>query len=131
MRDYTIQADVLGKKNRRQMPDIGLIANRYTLDLQGALQRLQIRVWAAELLNSKTIAFNFDPDVWYTMKMRVDQAGGKSIVKGKVWPRAEKEPAAWTITMEDALPNPEGSPGFYGYSPVEIYYDNVKITKSN
>ncbi|MDZ7361354.1 MAG: PQQ-binding-like beta-propeller repeat protein [candidate division KSB1 bacterium] len=131
MKNYTIQADMLGKRSRRQMPDMGLIANRYTLDLQGALQRLQIRVWAAELLNSKTIDFKFEPDVWYTMKMRVDQAGGKSIVKGKVWPRAEKEPEAWTITMEDPLPNPEGSPGLYGYSPVEIYYDNVKITKSN
>jgi len=131
MKNYTIQADVLGKKNRRQMPDIGLIANRYTMDLMGALQRLQIRVWAAELLNSKTIDFKFDPDIWYTMKMRVDLVDGKSIVKGKVWPRAEKEPEAWTITMEDALPNPEGSPGLYGYSPAEIYYDNVKITKSN
>jgi outer membrane protein assembly factor BamB len=130
MKNYTIQADVLGKKERRQMPDVGLIANRYTLDLMG-LQRLQIRIWAAELLNSKTIDFKFDPEVWYTMKMRVDQAGGKSIVKGKVWPRAEKEPEAWTITMEDALPNPEGSPGLYGYSPAEILYDNVKITKSH
>jgi hypothetical protein len=131
MKNYTIQADVLGKRNRRQMPDIGLIANRYTMDLQGALQRLQIRIWAAELLNSETIDFKFDADVWYTMKMRVDQAGGKSIVKGKVWPRAEKEPEAWTITMEDPLPNPQGSPGLYGYSPAEIYFDNVKITKSN
>ena len=130
MKNYTIQADVLGKKNRRQMPDVGLIANRYTLDLMG-LQRLQIRVWAAELLNSKTIDFKFEPDVWYTMKMRVDLVGGKSIVKGKVWPRAEKEPEAWTITMEDPLPNPEGSPGLYGYSPAEIYYDNIKITKNN
>jgi outer membrane protein assembly factor BamB len=130
MKNYTIQADVLGKKNKRQMPDVGLIANRYTMDLMG-LQRLQIRVWAAELLNSKTIDFKFDPDVWYTMKMRVDLVGGKSIVKGKVWPRAEKEPEAWTITLEDPLPNPAGSPGLYGYSPAEIYYDNIKITKNN
>jgi len=130
MKNYTIQTDVLGKKERRQMPDVGLIANRYTLDLMG-LQRLQIRVWAAELLNSKTIDFKFAPDVWYTMKMRVDHVGGKSIVKGKVWPRAEKEPEAWTITMEDALPNPEGSPGLYGYSPTEILYDNIKITMNN
>ena len=129
MKNYTIQAEVLGKKNRHQMPDIGLIANRYTLDLMG-LQRLQIRVWAAELLNSKTVDFKFEPEVWYAMKMRVDVAGGKSIVKGKVWPRAEKEPEAWTITMEDSLSNPEGSPGLYGYSPAEIYYDNIKITKN-
>jgi hypothetical protein len=110
------------------MPDIGLIANRYTLDLMG-LQRIQIRIWGAELLNSKTIDFNWEPDVWYTMKLRVDTAGGKSIVKGKIWPRSEKEPETWTITMEDQLPNPEGSPGIYGYSPAQIYYDNIKITK--
>jgi outer membrane protein assembly factor BamB len=128
MKGYTIQADVMGTKNKRLMPDIGLIANRYTLDLMG-LQRVQIRVWAAELLNSKTIDFKWDPDVWYTMKLRVDTAGGKSIVKGKIWQRSEKEPEAWTITMEDPLPNPEGSPGIYGYSPAEIYYDNIKIGK--
>lgn len=128
MKNYTIQADVMGTKNKRQMPDIGLIANRYTLDLMG-LQRAQIRVWGAELLNSKTVDFKWNPDVWYTMKLWVDTAAGKSIVKGKVWPRSEKEPAAWTITMEDALPNSEGSPGLYGYSPAEIYYDNIQITK--
>jgi len=128
MKGYTIQADVRGTKSNRQMPDIGLIANRYTLDLMG-LQRAQIRVWPAELLNSETIDFNWDPDVWYTMKLRVDTAGGKSIVKGKIWPRAEQEPETWTITMEDPLPNPEGSPGIYGYSPAEIYYDNIKIMK--
>jgi hypothetical protein len=31
--------------------------------------------------------------------------------------------------MKDALPNPDGSPGLYGYSPAEIYYDNVKLSK--
>jgi len=129
MKNYTIQADVMGTKNKRQMPDVGLIAYRYTLDFQGTLQRLQIRVWAAELLNSKTIDFKWDPGVWYTMKLRVDTSAGKSIVKGKVWPRAEKEPEAWTITLEDPLPNLEGSPGLYGYSPAEIYYDNIKIMK--
>jgi len=129
MKNYTIQTDVMGTKNRRQMPDAGLISHRYTLDLMGTLQRLQIRIWAAELLNSKTIDFKWNPDVWYTMKLRVDTASGKSIVKGKVWPRSEKEPEAWTITMEDPLPNPEGSPGIYGYSPAEIYYDNIKIMK--
>ena len=29
--------------------------------------------------------------------------------------------------MEDPLPIREGSPGIYGYSPAEIYYDNLKV----
>ena len=124
---YTIQVDLLGTKKGRRRPDMGLIANRYTLDLQGNHQRLQIRTWAAELRMAKTIDFAWDPDVWYTAKMKVEIKGDKAIIYGKVWPRDQQEPAAWTITAEDPLPNRSGSPGIYGYSPVDIYYDNLKI----
>lgn len=127
---YVMQADVLAKK-LRQMPDIGLNAYRYTLDMMGVTQRLQLRTWGAELLESKNVDFKWEPEVWYTMKLQVDFNGGKATVKGKVWPRSEKEPADWSITMDDDLPNFEGSPGLYGYSPSEIYYDNIKIMKSN
>ncbi len=130
MKGYTIQADILGTK-KRQLPDIGLNAYRYTLDLMGVSQRLQLRTWGAELLESKNADFKWDPDVWYTMKLQVDFAGKKATVKGKVWPKAEQEPAAWNITLEDDLPNYEGSPGLYGYSPSDIYFDNIKVTKSN
>jgi outer membrane protein assembly factor BamB len=129
MKNYAIQADMMGTQSKRTRPDMGLTANRYTLDLMG-LQRLQIRTWGAELVESKTIDFKWEPEVWYTMKMQVDVVGNKATVKGKVWPRSEKEPEQWTITMEDNLPNLEGSPGIYGYSPAEIYYDNIKITGS-
>jgi len=130
MKNYIIQADMLGALNKRQRPDMGLIAYRYTLDLMGIQQKLQLRTWAAELLESKNVEFKWEPDVWYTMKLQVDVAGNKTVVKGKVWPRDQKEPEAWTIEMEDALPNLEGSPGLYGYSPTEIYYDNIKIVVS-
>ena len=35
-----------------------------------------------------------------------------------------------TIVVEDDLPIRNGSPGLIGYSPVDIYYDNVKVTVS-
>ncbi len=129
MKGYAIQIDLLGTK-KRQLPDIGLNAYRYTLDLMGVSQRLQIRTWGAELLESKNVEFKWDPEVWYTMKLQVDLAGKKATIKGKVWPKAEREPEAWTITLEDDLPNYEGSPGLYGYSPSDIYYDNIKIMRS-
>ena len=44
MSNYTIQVDLLGTKNKRRRPDMGLIANRYTLDMMGNHQRLQISV---------------------------------------------------------------------------------------
>ena len=130
MSGYTIQADLLGSKNKRRRPDMGLIANRYTLDMIGNHQRLQIRSWASDLRMAKTIDFAWEPEVWYTMKLRVDTEADKAVIRGKVWPRDQAEPEAWTITAEDPLPNPTGSPALYGYSPVEVYYDNIKVWKS-
>ncbi len=124
---YTVQADLMGVKRRRNRPDMGLIAQRYTLDMQGNHQRLQIRTWAAALRMAKTVDFPWEMEVWYTAKMRVDIEAGKAIVRGKVWRRDEAEPAQWTITAEDPLPNGEGSPGIYGYSAGDIYYDNIRV----
>ncbi len=127
MKDYQIQVDLMGTKNKRRVPDMGLIANRYTLDMQGRHQRLQIRSWASDLRMAKTIDFAWETGVWYTMKMMVEIADDKAIIRGKVWRTGESEPAEWTITAEDPLPNREGSPGIYGNSPADIYYDNLKV----
>ena len=127
MKDYQIQVDLMGTKNKRRVPDMGLIANRYTLDMQGRHQRLQIRSWASDLRMAKTIDFAWETGVWYTMKMMVEIAEDKAIIRGKVWRTGESEPAEWTITAEDPLPNREGSPGIYGNSPADIYYDNLKV----
>lgn len=127
MKDYQIQIDLMGTKDKRRLPDMGLIANRYTLDMQGRHQRLQIRSWASDLRMAKTIDFAWETDIWYTMKMKVDVMDDKAIIYGKVWKTAEPEPDEWTITAEDPLPNREGSPGIYGYSPAIIYYDNLKV----
>ena len=137
MKDYTIQVDLMGTKTKRRLPDMGLIANRYTLDMQGRHQRLQIRSWASDLRMAKTIDFPWETDVWYTMKMQVEVVEGgknlpvampaKAIIRGKVWRTGEPEPGDWTLIAEDPRPNREGSPGIYGYSPTEIYYDNLKV----
>ena len=127
MKDYQVQVDLMGTKNRRRLPDLGLIVNRYTLDMMGRHQRLQIRSWASDLRMAKTIDFPWETDVWYTMKMMVEVMDDKAVIRGKVWRRGEPEPAEWTITAEDPLPNREGSPGIYGYSATEIYYDNLKV----
>ena len=127
MKNYQIQIDLMGTKNKRRLPDMGLIANRYTLDMQGRHQRLQIRSWASDLRMAKTIDFSWETDVWYTMKMMVEVMDDKAVIHGKVWRTGKPEPAEWTITAEDPLPNREGSPGIYGYSATDIYYDNLKV----
>ena len=128
MTGYTIEADILGKPNRRRKPDIGLVNNGYVLDLQGAHQKLEIRSWSAELRMAKVIEFPWELDAWYQMKMRVDLVGDKALVRGKIWKRGADEPDEWTITAEDPHPILTGSPGLIGYSPANMYYDNIKVT---
>jgi hypothetical protein len=111
------------------MPDIGLIAQRYTLDLMGASQQLQIRSWTPELDRfSASVPYAWQPETWYSLKFRASVEDGKAVLKGKVWPRGEPEPQAWTIEAEDLAPNVVGSPGLYGNAKdSEIFVDNVEV----
>ncbi|HEX9941214.1 MAG TPA: PQQ-binding-like beta-propeller repeat protein [Thermoanaerobaculia bacterium] len=126
--NYTIEADLLGTAQGRKRPDMGVHNSGYTMDLMGAHQKIQVRSWASDLRLEKSVPFAWDSDVWYTVKFRVDQQGDKALVRGKVWKRGEPEPAEWMVTAEDPHPVRSGSPGLYGYSPVDIQYDNVKVT---
>jgi hypothetical protein len=131
LHDYTIQADMLGVNNNDKLPDMGLIAQRYTLDLMGASQQLQIRYWPPQVARqfSKTIPFAWKGDTWYTLKFQASTEGEKVVLRGKVWPRDESEPADWTIEVEDTIPNRQGSPGLFGNAtPAEIYIDNISVT---
>ena len=129
LHDYTIQADVRGLIANDKMPDIGLIAQGYVLDVQGASQKLQIRTWAAQLRMATTIDFPWEPNVWYVMKLQASNEAGKAVLRGKVWPRGEDEPADWTITATDEAPNVSGSPGLFGNATnAEVHLDNVMVT---
>ena len=129
--DYTITADIMGTKTKRRMPDIGLINSGYTFDLLGDHQRIQIRSWQAGLRMMQQIDFAWDPEVWYTMKFEVHEDDGEAIVRGKVWPRSEDEPAAWTLSVTDPLPIVSGAPGLSGFSPTPLYYDNIRVTRNH
>ncbi len=122
---------------KARLPDMGLIAQRYTLDLMGASQQLQVRSWPPQVAThfSKTIPFPWEAGRWYTIKFeaRTRSANGDSaaaaLLRGKVWPRGEPEPAAWTIEAVHEQGNLQGSPGFFGNSKdSEISIDNVSIT---
>ena len=130
--DYTIQADVYGAVNDGKLADMGLIAQRYTMDLMGDHQEIQIRSWTSQLDRfSKTVPFKWQGDTWYTMKFRAANEDGKAVLKGKVWKRGEPEPEAWTIEAVDEVPNSVGSPGLFGNAQTaEIFIDNITVTKN-
>jgi len=127
MKGYTVEADLLGNRKGRRMPDMGVINQGYTLDLMGRHQKLQIRTWAAHLEKSVDVPFTIEGDTWYRAKLRVDVDGEKGTVRGKVWKKGEPEPGEWTMTYEDPIVVQEGAPGIYGDSPIDVYYDNVTV----
>lgn len=115
---------------KARMPDIGLIAQRYTLDMMGASQQLQLRSWPPQVAThfSKTIPFPWEAGRWYTMKFEARTRGNDALLRGKVWPRGEPEPEAWTIEAVHEKGNLQGSPGFFGNSKdSEISIDNVSV----
>jgi outer membrane protein assembly factor BamB len=137
LHDYTITADVMGQlknsegKTTGKLPDAGVIAQRYTMDLMGEKQVVQIRSWTSQVKTrfSAEVPFSWQPGTWYTLKFRAAAENGKAVLKGKVWKRGEQEPEKWTIEAVDEVPNLVGSPGLFGNAQVsEISIDNVTVT---
>jgi hypothetical protein len=129
LHDYTVQADVYSTVVDDQPASMGLVNQRYTLDLMAG-GKLQIRSWTPrlELRFAKTIDYAWQPKTWYTLKFQSENKDGQAILRGKVWPRGETEPMEWTIEAADGTPNVIGSPGLFGNSsPSEFYIDNVQV----
>ena len=129
MTGYTVQADAYMVEKKFRMSSAGVTVNRYNLIVKGNNSKLAIQSWAPHLRMAKEIRFNAKSNTWYRIKLRVDIADGVGMIRGKVWPRDEDEPEAWTIEAEDPHPNLQGSPGLYLYSLAESYYDNVIVSK--
>jgi outer membrane protein assembly factor BamB len=143
-KNYTIACDILGTEVRGNLPDMGLVANRYLLALFGVggtdgKRTLRIVSWEGRLRINHEIAFDWKPGTWYRVKFTTDIGDtGPGVVMAKVWPKGAEEPKEWTIRVEDPSPNREGAAGLYGYiadasiSPQQpgsdIFYDNVTIT---
>lgn len=126
--NYTVESDVRVTEKRRSMSDVGIIAQRYVLVLFGNSQKIELQPWQAVPGRSATVPFQWKPDTWYRMKLQVqNESGGVTVARGKVWPRDQAEPAAWTIEKRDAIGHRHGAPGIYADPANEIYFDNLKV----
>ena len=136
--DYTIEADVRSMERRRQMGDVGIVAQRYELVLFGNHQRLELQPWQPEVHRTVRADYKWKPDTWYTLKLEVQTLGkGQVRARGKVWPKGEAEPAAWTVERVDPIGSLKGSPGIYADAMnsqasggSEMYYDNIKVYRN-
>jgi outer membrane protein assembly factor BamB len=127
--NYTFEADVRANTKRRQLGDIGITAQRYSLILYGNAQQLKIEPWEPEVQRTATVPFEWKANTWYHLKVRVENmTGGKVHVLGKAWPAGEPEPEKWTIEKLDPIGNREGPPGVFADSAFGVYLDNLKLT---
>jgi hypothetical protein len=129
--NYTVEADVRGVEMRRQRGDAGLINQRYALVLFGNAQKLELHPWQAADEMTVQVPFEWAANTWYKMKLRVDnQADGTALIRGKVWPAGQPEPAAWTIQKTDRIPHLKGAPGVYGDGISDVMWDNLRVYKN-
>jgi outer membrane protein assembly factor BamB len=126
---YTIQADVMSEGNRRKMSEVGIINQHYLVVLKGNEQKLEVNSNQERLRVGRD--FKWSPNVWYRLKARVDRnADGSALVRAKAWKREEPEPGGWTLEVPHRTGHAAGSPGLYGFSPLDmrVFIDNVEVT---
>ena len=111
----------------------GLIDSGYTLGLRPGDGQLGIYSWAShDYRTQKRIAFEPKPNVWYRLKLRVEQQDGKALVQGKCWLRDQTEPEEWQLEMTDASPQKSGSPGLFGNTQTTSFYvDNLSVVAND
>ena len=117
-----------------KLPDVGVIAQGYTLEVSGENKWLKLMSWIAHDKRHAEGArrSSSTPNVWYTLKLRAANEDGKAMLQGKVWKRDDKEPADWTIELTDPVPNIAGAPGLFGNATnAELFIDNVSVTPNS
>jgi outer membrane protein assembly factor BamB len=143
---YTLEADLMGVEARGTLPDMGIVADRYTLLLDGKAEadgKRVVRLLTWEALTprppgrvSAVVPFDWQSGKWYRVKLVPEYGEQGGVIRGKVWERGQPEPEAWTVELRDPRPNRAGAAALYGYvsnavegqNGSEVYYDNIKIT---
>jgi outer membrane protein assembly factor BamB len=129
--NYSFQADVRSNERRRQMSDVGITAQRYSLVLYGTTQQLKIEPWEPETARTITKPYPWKPNTWHRLKLRVENLpNGQVRAQGKAWAAADPEPAEWMIEMLDPIGNRQGAPGLFINAPFGAYLDNFSLTKN-
>jgi outer membrane protein assembly factor BamB len=127
--NYTFEADVRATERRRQMGDVGITAQRYSLVLFGSSQRLRLEPWEPETARTASVPFTWRPDTWYRLKLRVSNLpDGRVNTQGKAWPVGSPEPEAWMIERIDPIGNRQGAPGLFLDAEFGVYLDNFALS---
>ena len=131
MSNYTFEADLRAATRRRQMGDVGITAQRYSLVLYGTSQKLKLEPWEPEVARTVTVPFEWKADAWYRLKLRVENLpNGQVRARGKAWAVGTPEPAAWMIDKTDPIGNTQGAPGLFLDAQFGAHLDNFSLTRN-
>ena len=93
---YDIQCDLYATEVGGKLPDMGIIASRYTLSLDGKTdpttdkRTIRLTSWDARPRVNVLIPYQWMPGTWYSAKLVVKVGDKTAKCYGKVWPRASK-----------------------------------------
>jgi hypothetical protein len=128
---YAIEVDARATRKGRQIGSAGVIAQRYQLTLTGNTQHLELQSWQPETERTAKLAFPWEADKWYHLKLEVRTESGQVVARGKAWARGDAEPSEWMVERRDQSPNLTGSVGIYADAqPVEVFFDNLEVREN-
>jgi outer membrane protein assembly factor BamB len=131
LHDYTVEADFRAEERRRQMGDVGVIAQRYAFVLFGNGQHAELHPWQAADEMTVRAPFAWKSGTWYRLKLRVEnRSNGTTVARGKAWLASDPEPAAWLVEKVDTIPHRQGAPGIYSDAGSDISVDNIKVYRN-
>jgi hypothetical protein len=120
---------VRAAERRRQLGDVGITAQRYSLILYGNAQRLKLESWEPETTRTVSVPFAWKASTWYRLKVSAqNQPDGSVRVRGKAWPVGEAEPTAWLIDKLDRGGHRQGAPGLFIDAQFGAHLDNFRLT---
>ncbi len=130
LHDYVLEGDVMTDGTRRIMSTVGFVNQRYLIALVGNAQILEVSSNYERVQQS--VKFPIKPNTWYRLKTRVKaNPDGTGMVFAKAWPRADKEPAEWTIEVPLTKAHTHGAPAVFAFSPQvqkRVFIDNIKLS---
>ena len=130
MSNYTLSADVMSDGNKRTMSNVGVINQRYVINLVGNYKQLEVLSNQDRI--KVAVPFPIQPKTWYRIESRVDVApDGSGVVRAKAWKRDESKPEDWTIEVPHEHAHPHGAAGVYGFAlqnQFPVYIDNISVT---
>ena len=130
MSNYTVAADVMSDGNKRMVSNVGVINQRYVINLVGNYKQLEVLSNQDRI--KVAVPFPMQPKTWYRIESRVDVApDGSGVVRAKAWKRDEPKPENWTIEVPHKHAHSHGAAGVYGFAlqnQFPVYIDNISVT---